>query len=190
VHAELGEEPDGRGAFLRHHAGDRFEAHSAGCEAAEEMHPYVEEVMREVGIDASGQRPKGLRTYMGKVGFNYSIIVCARAEKNCPKTFPGVGTRLVWIFDDPRGDDVPDEERLNKFREIRDEIEHKILDWLEHPEAELGEAPGGTPPRARGAAQDRPGSQELRRHDACRRTDRRLAAWSRCPTPPRGVTSR
>lgn len=123
-------------AFLRHHARDRFEAHSAGCDA-DEIHPYVEEVMWEVGIDTSGQRPKGLRTYMGKVGFNYSIIVCARAEKNCPKTFPGVGTRLVWIFDDPRGEDVPEEERLNKFREIRDEIEQKMLDWLEHPESEL-----------------------------------------------------
>lgn len=123
-------------AFLRHHARDRFEAHSAGCDA-DEIHPYVEEVMWEVGIDTSGQRPKGLRTYMGKVGFNYSIIVCARAEKNCPKTFPGVGTRLVWIFDDPRGEDVPEEERLNKFRKIRDEIEQKMLDWLEHPESEL-----------------------------------------------------
>jgi arsenate reductase (thioredoxin) len=124
-------------AFLRHHARDRFEAHSAGCDAADEIHPYVEEVMREVGIDTSGQRPQGLRTYMGKVGFNYSIIVCARAEKNCPKTFPGVGTRLVWIFDDPRGEDVPEEERLNKFRKIRDEVEQKMLDWLEHPESEL-----------------------------------------------------
>jgi arsenate reductase len=124
-------------AFLRHHAGDRFEVMSAGCEAAEQIHPYVGEVMEELSIDTSGQRPKGLRTYMGKVGFNYSIIVCARAERNCPKTFPGVGTRLVWAFDDPRGEDVPEEERLEKFREIRDEIEQKIMDWLEHPEAEL-----------------------------------------------------
>ncbi len=124
-------------AFLRHHAGDRFEVMSAGCEAAEQIHPYVGEVMEEVGIDTSGQHPKGLRTYMGKVGFNYSIIVCARAEKNCPKTFPGVGTRLVWVFEDPRGEDVSEEERLETFRQIRDEIEQKIRDWLEHPEAEL-----------------------------------------------------
>ncbi len=124
-------------ALLRHHAGDHFETYSAGCEAAEEIHPYVQEVMDEVGIDTAGQHPKGLRTYMGKVGFNYSIVVCARAEKNCPKTFPGVGTRLVWAFDDPRGEDVPDEERLEKFREVRDEIEQKLLDWLDHPEAEL-----------------------------------------------------
>ncbi len=116
-------------AFLREHGGDRFEAYSAGCEVADEIHPYATEVMQEVGIDISDQYPKGLRTYMGKMGFNYSIIVCARAEKDCPKTFPGVGTRLVWIFDDPRAQDVPAEEMLNTFREVRDEIEQKILDW-------------------------------------------------------------
>jgi arsenate reductase len=124
-------------ALLRHHAGNQFEAYSAGCEAADEIHPYVDLVMAEVGIDTSKQHPKGLRTYMGQVGFNYSIVVCARAEKNCPKTFPGVGTRLVWAFDDPRGEDVPEEERLENFRDIRDEIQQRILDWLDHPEAEL-----------------------------------------------------
>jgi arsenate reductase len=124
-------------AFLRHHAGDRFEVYSAGCEVGDEIHPYAVKVMDEGGIDISDQYPKGLRTYMGKMGFNYSIIVCARAERNCPKTFPGVGTRLVWIFDDPRGEDVREEERLEKFRAVRDQIEQKILDWLEHPEEEL-----------------------------------------------------
>ena len=96
-------------AFLRHHAGDRFEAYSAGCAPTDEIHPYTVEVMDEVGIDIGDEYPKGLRTHMGKVGFNYSIIVCARAEKDCPKTFPGVGMRFVWVFDDhgartsPRG---------------------------------------------------------------------------------------
>jgi arsenate reductase len=124
-------------AFLREFAEDRFEVYSAGVNPGEEIHPYTIEVMEEVGIDIDDQYPKGLRTYMGKMGFNYSIIVCARAEKDCPKTFPGVGTRLVWVFDDPRAEDVPEEEMLDKFREVRDEIEQKILDWLEHPEEEL-----------------------------------------------------
>jgi arsenate reductase (thioredoxin) len=123
--------------FLREMAGDRFEVYSAGYRSGEEIHPYAIEVMEEVGVDISDQYPKGLRAYLGKMGFNYAIIVCARAEKDCPKTFPGVGTRLVWVFDDPRGEDVPEEEMLEKFREIRDEIEHKLLAWLEHPEAEL-----------------------------------------------------
>jgi arsenate reductase (thioredoxin) len=123
--------------FLRHYAGDRFEAYSAGCAPTEEIHPYAVEVMWEVGIDISDQYPKGLRTYMGKVGFNYSIIVCARAEKDCPKTFPGVGMRFVWVFDDPRSEDVPTEEMPDVFREVRDELEDKILYLLDHPEEEL-----------------------------------------------------
>lgn len=124
-------------ALLRKHGGDRFEVYSAGISPAGEIHPYAVRVMEEVGIDISDQYPKGLKTYLGKMGFNYLIIVCARAERDCPKTFPGVGTRLAWIFDDPRGKDVPEEERLERFREVRDEIEAKILHWLEHPEEEI-----------------------------------------------------
>jgi arsenate reductase (thioredoxin) len=126
-------------AFLRHHAGDRFEVYSAGLAPTDEIHPYAVEALDEVGIDIGDQYPKGLKTYLGKVGFNYCIIVCARAEKDCPKTFPGVGMRFVWVFDDPRGEDVAEEEMLEKFREVRDEIEAKILYWIEYPEEELRE---------------------------------------------------
>lgn len=124
-------------ALLRHHAGDRFEVYSAGVHAADEVHPYVARVLSEVGVDFGDQHPKGLRTYLGKMGFNYLIIVCARAEEECPTTFPGVGTRFSWIFDDPRGAGVLEEERLEKFREVRDDIEERILAWLERPEEEL-----------------------------------------------------
>ena len=123
--------------FLRHLAGDRFEAYSAGVSPTDEIHPCAVEAMEEVGVDISDQYPKGLRTYLGKMGFNYLVIVCARAEEECPKTFPGVGTTLTWTFDDPRGADVPEEEMPERFREVRDEIEMKLKDWLEHPEEEL-----------------------------------------------------
>jgi arsenate reductase len=94
--------------------------------------------MSEVGIDISEQHPKGLRTYLGKMGFNYLIIVCARAEERCPKTFPGVGTTLSWVFEDPRREeDIPYDSMLERFRSVRDEIELKMRDWLEHPELEL-----------------------------------------------------
>ena len=48
-----------------------------------------------------------------------------------------MAARLAWIFDDPRGEDVPEEETLDRFREIRDEVEVKIKGWLEYPEEEL-----------------------------------------------------
>lgn len=124
--------------FLRHLAGDRFEAYSAGISPTDEIHPCAVEAMREVGVDISDQYPKGLKTYMGKMGFNYLIIVCARAEEECPKTFPGVGTTFSWIFDDPRSDEsLPYDSMLERFREVRDQIEVKIKEWLENPEEEL-----------------------------------------------------
>jgi len=124
-------------AFLRKHAGERFEAYSAGCNAAEEIHPYTVRVMDEVGIDIKDQHPKGMREYMGRMHFGYTITVCARAEKDCPTVFPGSGIKLTWLFDDPRAAEVPEERRLEKFREVRDEIEARILHWLEHPEEEI-----------------------------------------------------
>jgi arsenate reductase (thioredoxin) len=75
-------------AFLREHGGDSFEVYSTGCRVGDEIHPYAVEAMEEVGIDISDQFPKGLRTYIGKMGFNYSIIVCARAEKDSPRPYP------------------------------------------------------------------------------------------------------
>lgn len=124
-------------AFLREHGGDRFEAYSAGCAAGDEVHPYTVYVMEEAGVDIKDQYPKGMREYMGKMHFGYLVTVCARAEKECPTVFPGVGLKLTWLFDDPRGANVPEEERLEKFREVRDQIEAKILYWLEHPEEEI-----------------------------------------------------
>ena len=124
--------------FLRHLAGDRFEAMSAGIDPTPEIHPCAVEATEEVGIDISEQYPKGLRTYLGKMGFNYLIIVCARAEERCPKTFPGVGTIFSWVFEDPRREeDIPYYSMLERFGEVRDEIELKIRDWLDHPEKEL-----------------------------------------------------
>jgi arsenate reductase (thioredoxin) len=122
--------------FLRHLAGDRFEAYSAGIDPTPEIHPCAVEAMEEVGVDISDQYPKGLRTYLGKMDFNYLIIVCARAEERCPKTFPGVGTTFTWICEDPRREeDIPYDSMLERFRAVRSEIELKIEDWLtaSHP---------------------------------------------------------
>ena len=146
--------------FLRHLAGDSFEVHSAGYKVDTEIHPYAVEVMEEVGIDISDHYPKGLKTYMGKMGLNYSIIVCARAEQDCPKTFPGVGTRLVWAFADPRGEDVPEEEQLEKHRAgVWERLHRALLDRqgeagrIDWSRASLDSAsvaaPGGARRRAR-----------------------------------------
>ena len=62
--------------------------------------------------------------------FRYLIVVCEQAEKTCPKAFPGVLFRLFWPFDDPAGTQGTEEEKLAKFREVRDQIDQRIQSWL------------------------------------------------------------
>jgi arsenate reductase (thioredoxin) len=116
-------------AFLSHHGGTSFEAYSAGVEP-QGINPYTKKVMAEAGISMEGQRSKDLVEYLGKKHFSYLITVCSNAEKKCPTTFPGVSKRLSWNFEDPAAIEGDDQEKLIKFREIRDQIEEKIINWI------------------------------------------------------------
>ncbi|MBD3230305.1 MAG: arsenate reductase ArsC [Candidatus Lokiarchaeota archaeon] len=115
-------------AFLRKYAGDYFNVFSAGFKPAP-IYPYAIKVMNEIGISIENQEPKALKKYLGKKHFGVVITVCDKAEKLCP-TLPGVSTRLFWPFDDPAAFQGSDEEKINKFREIRDQIDKKIKEWL------------------------------------------------------------
>jgi arsenate reductase len=121
-------------AFLRKYAGDRFEPFSAGLEP-KGLNPYTIRVMDEAGFDLSDHKSKDCTVYMGHMHFGYLITVCAHAEANCPTTFPGISHRLHWAFDDPAAFVGSDEETMQEFRRVRDEIEERIEAWLE----ELGE---------------------------------------------------
>jgi arsenate reductase len=114
--------------FLRALAGERFDVYSAGLEPGE-LHPLTVRVMEERGIDVSGQRAKGLDEYLGKLDFTYVITVCDRAAQRCP-IFPGTGDRLHWSFEDPAETVGGEEQRLAKFREVRDAIEARVREWL------------------------------------------------------------
>ena len=116
-------------AFLRKYGGDEFEVYSGGLEP-KGINPYTERVMEEVGISLSAQYSKHIREYMGKVHFGYVITLCDEAEKSCPAIFPGMGQRLHWSFEDPAAIVGSDDERLAKFREVRDRIEQRIREWL------------------------------------------------------------
>lgn len=117
-------------AFLRKYAGERLEAHSAGLKP-KGINPLTVKVMNEVGINISNQISKGIDTYLGKVLFQYLVTVCDDAEKNCPTVWPGVNHRLHWSFEDPASFEGTDEEKLAKFRQIRDLIEQRVKTWTE-----------------------------------------------------------
>ncbi|HSJ88450.1 MAG TPA: arsenate reductase ArsC [Anaerolineales bacterium] len=116
-------------AFVRKYAGDRFEAYSAGLEP-KGLNPLTVKVMNEIGVDVSEQKSKNINTYLGKIKFQYLVTVCDDADKNCPTGIPGVDQRMHWSFEDPAALGGTEEEKLTKFREVRDRIEKKVKNWL------------------------------------------------------------
>ncbi len=115
-------------AFLRRYGGERFQAYSAGLEP-KGLNPFTIRVMDEAGIDVSGQASKSVNEYLGKVQFRYVITVCDDADKNCPLIWFEGSTRMHWSFEDPAKTVGTEEEKLAKFRKVRDLIEKRIKAW-------------------------------------------------------------
>ncbi|MBF0318334.1 MAG: arsenate reductase ArsC [Nitrospirae bacterium] len=118
-------------ALLRKLGGGRFEAESAGLEPGV-LNPLAVEALRETGIDISAKKTQSVEGLINTGStYDYVITVCdgASAER-CP-VFPGGGKRLHWSFDDPSGFTGTFDERLDKTRAVRDDIQRKIQQWLE-----------------------------------------------------------
>jgi len=113
--------------LLRHLAGDRFEVMSAGTEATSVRSEAIE-AMSELGVDISGQESKTLERYLGEP-FDYVVTVCDDANEACP-VFPGAENRLHWSFQDPSRAEGSEENRLEVFRKVRDEIQTRISEEL------------------------------------------------------------
>ena len=109
--------------LLRDMGGDRFETFSAGTEATF-VRPLAIDAMRELGIDISTHHSKTIDAFAGE-NFEYVITVCDSAKETCP-FFPGGARRLHWSFDDPSAATGTEEERLQTFRRVRDEIAARI----------------------------------------------------------------
>ena len=121
--------------LLRHDAGDRIEAFSAGVEPSE-VRPLAIEAMSELGIDISGQRSKSVDEFSG-AEFDYVITVCDHANERCP-VFPGKTKRLHWSFEDPAAATGDKAAQLAVFRRVRDQIRRRLQQWRsEFKQAEI-----------------------------------------------------
>jgi arsenate reductase (thioredoxin) len=109
--------------LLRHLAGDRFEAHSAGTEATH-VRPLAIRAMNEIGVGISEQESKTLERYLGEP-FDYVITVCDDANEACP-FFPGAKKRLHWSLPDPSAAKGSEEERVAVFRSVRDQLGDRL----------------------------------------------------------------
>ena len=84
--------------WARHLQGDRIEPYSAGTQPGR-IDPQAIAVMREAGVDISGQRSKHLDEVVD-VGLDWVITVCDQANESCP-VFPGNTRRMHVGLDDP-----------------------------------------------------------------------------------------
>ena len=116
-------------AILRHRAGDRFRAYSAGSVPGG-LHTMTKRVLREIGIDPTPLVSKSLRAFLGRSTVHYAIILSHPEEKEGPRIYPFALEVLHWSFENPAIVDGDDRQQLNAFRRVRDLIDRRICDWL------------------------------------------------------------
>ena len=121
-------------AFFNHYATGKARAFSAGTRPASHTDRTVVGAMKELGIDISSQRPKMLTVEMLENADKVVTMGCG-VEGICPASFTPVEE---WQLEDPEG------KPIQKVREIRDEIEAKVMKLIEEmqgkEEGNLGQA--------------------------------------------------
>jgi arsenate reductase len=124
-------------AYLRHLAGDQYDAYSAGLDP-KGINPYTAAVLDEAGILLDGQYSKDVGEYLGRINFDYLITVCGHADESCPRTLLDVDRRIHWDLEDPAAFVGSDEETAARFRQVRDQIRHHVQEWIADPEKATG----------------------------------------------------
>jgi arsenate reductase (thioredoxin) len=101
--------------------GTRAEVESAGSRPTR-LNPLAVDALAEIGIDISHHHPRNVRD-VDPCSIDTVITLCA--EEVCP-VFPGRITRLHWPLPDPAAATGSPEEKLARFRAVRDEIAARL----------------------------------------------------------------
>ncbi|MDH4127204.1 MAG: arsenate reductase ArsC [Spirochaetota bacterium] len=109
--------------FAKHYLGDKHDFYSAGIEA-HGINPLAVKVMAEKKIDISNYKSKTLND-IANINFDVVITVCGDAHERCP-TYLKKATIIHKGFQDPAKAKGTEEEVLQVFRDVRDQIEKYI----------------------------------------------------------------
>jgi len=126
-------------ALLKKVGGESFKAESAGLEPGK-LNPMAIDAMKAIGIDISKNSTKRVFDIFkeGRI-FNYVITVCDETSaERCP-VFPGAAKRMHWSFEDPSSFQGTYEEKLTRTGEIRDQIEGKVIEFVQRIKAGTNE---------------------------------------------------
>jgi arsenate reductase (thioredoxin) len=113
--------------FLRSWAGNKYDAQSAGISPSI-LNPLAVRAMKEIGIDISKQNSKSVELFL-KEKFDYIITVCGNARETCPN-FPGEAKKIHWSFEDPAIASGDENEKMQVFRRVRDQIAEKVKKFI------------------------------------------------------------
>jgi len=106
----------------------RFDVVSAGTEPSLGVHPLAIEAMKDCNIDISMNKPKSVVDFISQ-SFDFVITVCGGAKESCPVFAGKVKHKLHIGFDDPAEATGTEEEIMNEFIRIRNEIEHDFKEF-------------------------------------------------------------
>jgi arsenate reductase len=122
--------------LANHDFGDRIRAWSAGTDP-KGVSPLAVRVLAEIDIDISAATSDHLSRY-AEERFDYVITLCDDANERCPVFFGGV-KRLHMSFPDPPHSDVPSEDNMKMYRQVRDAIRSRLTAFFR---AELQDGTG------------------------------------------------
>lgn len=107
-----------------------MEVYSAGLMSAG-VHKKAIAVMKELGIDISGQRSKTIDKSLLRE-MDFVVTLCNNADDLCPSTSPET-RRIYWPIKDPVGTSGTEEEIMDEFRRARDEINERVKKLKDEP---------------------------------------------------------
>jgi arsenate reductase len=105
--------------YLRYFAGEKAAIYSAGVET-HGVNPRAIAIMAEDGIDISDHTSNNMDEY-GDIDFDFVITVCDNAKERCP-FFPTNAKKFHHNFPDPAKATGTEEEVVNAFRAVREQI--------------------------------------------------------------------
>jgi protein-tyrosine-phosphatase len=125
--------PMAEGIMKRFH-GARVFVDSVGAKPSETLDPLMVEVMKEIGVDMSRHKPKSFDVLTDD-SFDVAIALSAEAE-----AWAADLTRYLdcdmrrWTVSDPTATEGSREARLAAYRQVRDQLQQKILDLFPLPD--------------------------------------------------------
>lgn len=118
-------------ALLRHRAGSRFVARSAGLRPSR-VHPLARAALAEIGVPADGLRAKDVAELLGKAPIARAFVLCESADRD-RRGIVGLSKCERWILPDPAAVAGPRAARLAAFRAVRDDLQRRIEAFVARP---------------------------------------------------------